>query len=236
MTRADRVPAIALIAVTVAVLMATGTLLARYREPTVESPVGAVGGRAATPAVSAYPKGRGVCNGDPDGAQSSFQVDHSVPLTMEAVSEILPNVVIVRAEGAGAAFCAGNPPDIYTTQQLRMERVRANESNAPPDTRYVLRGGTVGKDTLEVGGGAPKALVPGQRYVLYAEPLPAAPTVLLVDVAMPIDDHGRVVEMLDGQTRAIPLADAVSKIKAAGMERARAIDIRNPVEPSCMPS
>lgn len=96
----------------------------------------------------------------------------------------------------------------------------ANESNAPPDTQYVLRGGTVGKDTLEVGGGAPKALVPGQRYVLYAEPLPAAPTVLLVDLAMSIDDQGRVVEMLDGQARAIPLADAVSKIKAAAARRA----------------
>jgi len=93
--------------------------------------------------------------------------------------------------------------------------VIANESNAPPDTQYVLRGGTVGKDTLEAGGGTPKALVPGQRYVLYAEPLPAAPAVLLVDLAMPIDDQGWVVELLDGQARAIPLADAVSKITAA---------------------
>lgn len=110
MKRADRVPAIALIAVTVAVLVATVALLARYGEPTVESPVGAVGERAATPAVSGYPKGRGVCNGNPNGVQASFQIDHSVPPTMEAFSEILPHVVIVHAEGAGTAFCAGYPP------------------------------------------------------------------------------------------------------------------------------
>jgi len=102
--------------------MATVALLARYGVPTVESSVRAVWEIAATPAVAAYPNGRGVCNGDPDGAQASVMVDHSVPLTMEAVSEILPNVVIVHAEDADTAFCAGNPPSIYTTQQLRVSK------------------------------------------------------------------------------------------------------------------
>jgi len=115
MKRADRVPAIALIAVTAAVLMATVALLVRYSEPTVESPVGTERELTATSAAAAYPKGRGVCNGNPDGVQASVMVDHAVPLTMEAVSEILPNVVIVHAEGADTAFCAGNPPSIYTT-------------------------------------------------------------------------------------------------------------------------
>ncbi len=157
-----------------------------------------------------------LCSSVTDGVQAGVEVDFAVPLLIEEVSKYSPHIAVVTARGKGPSECAGTPPSIYTEQQLQVESVIVNKPGSPETPRYLLMGGSVGKNTLRVEGGYPPELAIGQRYVLYVHPLDGNPRTLLIDVAMPIDEQGRVVERTGtDEERRVPLEDVRGIIRAA---------------------
>ncbi|MDP9380361.1 MAG: hypothetical protein M3Q29_09455, partial [Chloroflexota bacterium] len=101
-----------------------------------------------------------------------------------------------------------------------------DKSGAPETAKHLLIGGSVGKDTLTVEGGYPREVAVGQRYVIYAHPMEGSPNSLLIDVAMPIAEQGRVVERAGtDEERRVPLEEAIRIITAG------AAQTKWPIEP-----
>ncbi len=167
-----------------------------------------------------------LCSGSPDGVQAGVEVDFAVPLITEELSKYSPYIAVVTPRGKGPSECAGNPPSIYTELQLQVETVLVDKSGAPETAKHLLIGGSVGKDTLTVEGGYPREVAVGQRYVIYAHPMEGSPNSLLIDVAMPIAEQGRVVERAGtDEERRVPLEEAIRIITAG------AAQTKWPIEP-----
>lgn len=113
---------------------------------------------------------------------------------------------------------------IYTPLDLEIESVLVDELTTPPDTQYVLYGGTTEDGTTEIVSGMSGDVKVGQKYIFFTDPLITDaneydPRYMTVDWAMPIDSQGRVIELAsDGTQTAIPFVEAVTQIKSGAAE------------------